>query len=369
MTHALFEPVTLAGHELSNRIAMAPMTRSRARPDGTPTDLMATYYAQRAGAGLIISEGVNISPQGQGFPLTPGIFHDSHVAGWAKVTDSVHRAGGTFFLQLWHVGRIGHPDSMGGGLHPVGPSAIAYERDVMTPTGLQPAPVPKALDPDEIRATVADYASAASRAVAAGCDGVEIHAANGYLPCQFLHKTSNMRTDDYGGSVENRARFLVEIAEACAAAIGAEKVGLRLTPFGRFNGAYSDDEPALYTHLLGRLSGMGLAYLHVVGAEIAGNRTRDAGERLDAPDVAEFARPLWPGMLVVGGDYTRDRAQAAIDRIGVDLVSFGRDFIGNPDLVTRLRDGHPLTPRDPGAWYGSGAAGYTDYPTFDGATG
>lgn len=366
MTSSLFQPCTIPGHKLKNRFAMAPMTRARATADGTPTDIMTTYYEQRSEAGLIISEGTNITPQGQGFPNTPGIFRDSHVEGWKKVTDRVHVAGSCFFLQLWHVGRIGHPDSMGPGLQPLAPSAIAFERDVMTATGLKPAPQPRAMEQEEIDATVADYAKAAERALEAGCDGVEIHAANGYLPGQFLHQSSNKRTDKYGGSIENRVRFVTEVAQACADAVGAGKVGIRLTPFSGFNGAFSDDEPALYRHLLQCLANIGLLYVHVVGAEIAGNRTRDAEECTDIPNVAEFTRPLWPNTLIVGGDYTRQKAQAALDETGVDLVAFGRDFIGNPDLVTRLREGHPLTPRTPEAWYGSGAEGYTDFPRFDG---
>lgn len=365
MTSQLFQPYTFAGHRMKNRVVMAPMTRARATADGTPKDLVATYYEQRSEAGLIISEGTNISPQGQGFPDTPGIFTDAHVRGWKEVTDRVHRAGSLFFLQLWHVGRIGHPDSMGPGLQPLAPSAIPFERDVMTSSGLKPAPQPREMTIDDINATIADYVRGAQMALEAGCDGVEIHAANGYLPCQFLHTSSNQRTDRYGGCIENRARFVLEIAEACKEAVGADKVGIRLTPFSGFNGAFSEDEPELHKHVLEQLAKIGLAYVHVVGAEIAGNRTRDEDERPDAPNVARFARPLWPGTLIVGGDYNLERAEMVLTEVGADLVAFGRDFIGSPDLVTRLKNGYPLAPRTPQAWYGSGAEGYTDFARYN----
>ncbi len=345
---------------------MAPMTRSRATADGTPTDLMAAYYAQRTEAGLIVSEATNISAQGQGFPNIPGIFDRAHVAGWRRVTDSVHRHGSAFFLQLWHVGRISHPDNMMPGLHPVAPSAIAYERTVVTPKGLQPTPVPHPMTTAEIGRTVGEYGRAARLAVEAGCDGIEIHAANGYLPSQFLHQTTNRRTDGYGGDRERRARFTVEIAEACVNAVGSDRVGIRMTPFSAFNGATSTDERELYEFLIPTLAKLRLAYLHVVGAQVSGNQTVQPQDGEELPDVLAFVRPLWPHALVAAGDYTLARADADIRSGRADLIAFGRDFIGNPDLVTRLRDGHALAPRDPTSWYGSGAQGYTDYPLWNG---
>lgn len=367
MSSPLFEPCKVAGLRLRNRIAMAPMTRSRALDDGTPTALMAQYYEQRSEAGLIVSEGTNISAQGQGFLNTPGIFNDAHVTGWRLVTDRLHAMGSLFFLQLWHVGRIAHPDNMALGLEPVAPSAIAHERTVVTPKGLQPVPVPRALSAEEIRQTVADYARSARLAVDAGCDGVEIHAANGYLPSQFLHESSNLRRDEYGGTIEKRARFVIDVAQACTKAIAAHKVGVRLTPFSVFNGAQSADDAPVYSYLIPALAKLELAYLHVVGAEVSGNQTVQPKEGVTLPDVLGFARPLWPHALMAAGSYDLARADADVRSGRADLVAFGRDFIGNPDLVSRLRDKRPLVERRPADWYGSGAEGYTDYPRWEDA--
>lgn len=369
MTPDLFSPFDLAGRRLANRVAMAPMTRSRATADGVPTPLMATYYAQRSEAGLIVSEGTNISAQGQGFLNTPGIFSDAHVAGWRRVTDAVHAGGSAFFLQLWHVGRIAHPDNMQSGLHPVAPSALVHPRTVVTRSGEQPVPVPHALSLDQVRQTVADYASAARRAIEAGCDGVEIHAANGYLPSQFLHSSSNTRTDEYGGNPMQRIRFLMDVAQACAGAVGAHRVAVRLTPFSAFNGATSGaDEADLYAMLLPALAGLRLAYLHAVRAEVLGNVTVDEAQRSRVADVLGFVRPRWPGALMAAGNYDLAGAQAAVRDGCADLVAFGRDFIANPDLVSRFRQGHRLAARNPVEWYGSGAEGYSDYARWQAAT-
>jgi N-ethylmaleimide reductase len=362
--NALFEPGRLGTLVVKNRVAMAPMTRSRATDDGTPTPLMAEYYGQRAGAGVIVSEGVNISPGAQGFLNVPGIWTDAHVAGWREITRRVHAEGSTFFMQLWHTGRIGHPDNMQPGLHPVAPSALKHERTLVTPSGLQPSVVPRELSSTEIEQVIADYAQAARRALEAGCDGVEIHAANGYLPSQFLHESSNQRTDSWGGSIPARARFLVEVARACAAAIGAERVIVRLTPFSEFNGAKSPDDAPVYDHLIAELAKLSLGALHVVGAEVSGNQTVQRGEGERAPDVLGFVRPRWSGTLVAAGNYDLTRAQRDIAEGRADLIAFGRDFIGNPDLVERLRDGHPLVERLPADWYGPSAQGYTDYPRW-----
>lgn len=364
MTRDLFSPAEIGGLRLRNRIAMAPMTRARATADGTPTTLMAEYYAQRAEAGLIVSEAANISPEAQGFTNTPGIFTPAHVAGWRQVTERMRAAKTAFFLQLWHVGRIAHPDNMAPGLHPVAPSAIPYERSIVTASGLKPTLPPRALTLAEVTRTIEDYARAARLSVEAGCDGVEIHAANGYLPSQFLHESSNHRTDGYGGRIAARARFVIEVVEACVAAVGAARVAIRLTPFSVFNGAFSADDGAVYAYLLDALARVRLGYLHVVNAEVAGNQTVTPQEGVVLPDVLAFVRPRWPHALVAAGGYDLPRAQAGLAAGRADVIAFGRDFIGNPDLVQRLQRGLPLAPREPGAWYGSGAEGYTDYPAW-----
>jgi N-ethylmaleimide reductase len=361
----LFAAYDLHGHRLANRIVMAPMTRSRAADDGTPGPLMVEYYAQRSEAGLIISEGTNISPQGQGFLNTPGIFSEAHVEGWRRVTTAVHARGSTFFLQLWHVGRIGHPDNMQRGLHPIAPSALVHPRTIVTRSGQQPTVAPRAMSLDEVTQAIAEYASAARGAIDAGCDGVEIHAANGYLPSQFLHSSSNLRTDLYGGSIANRIRFLVEAAQACAAAIGAHRVGVRITPFSAFNGATSPtDEAGLYDELIAALEALELGYLHAVTAEVSGNVTVAEAERQKVADVLGFVRPRWARTLIAAGNFDLARGWAALRDERADLVAFGRDFIANPDLVSRMRNGHPLAKRDPAEWYGAGAEGYTDYPRW-----
>jgi N-ethylmaleimide reductase len=361
----LFDPCDLHGHRLANRIVMAPMTRSRAADDGTPRPMMVEYYAQRSEAGLIVSEGTNISAQAQGFLNTPGIFTEAHIEAWRRVTAAVHAQGSTFFLQLWHVGRIGHPDNMEAGLHPVAPSALAHPRTIVTRSGPQPTVVPRAMNLDEVKQAIAQYAAAARNAIRAGCDGVEIHAANGYLPSQFLHSTSNLRADRYGGGIADRIRFLVEVAQACAAAIGAHRVGVRITPFSAFNGATSpDDEAGLYDQLLAALEDLELGYLHAVTAEVSGNVTLAEAERQKVADVLGFIRPRWRRTLIAAGNFDLERARATIRDGRADLVAFGRDFISNPDLVTRLRHGYPLARRDPAEWYGAGAEGYTDYPRW-----
>lgn len=362
MIKNMFDRYRNGSFDLKNRVVMAPMTRARSEEDGTPNELMATYYAQRAEAGLIVSEAVNISPEGSGFLKTPSIYSDRHVDGWQRVTDAVHNQGGRFFMQLWHVGRIGHPENMLPGLHPVAPSAIPFDRLVVTANGQQPVPVPRALSTAEVGQTVEDFARAAYLAVAAGCDGVEIHAANGYLPSQFLHESSNHRTDAYGGSLAKRARFVIELAQACALAVGSSRVGVRLTPFNVFNGAYSADDAQVYQYLIPSLAELDLGYLHVVGTEVSGNQSVQIVDGKSGVDVLGFVRPLWPHLLIAAGEYDLARAQADITRGRADLIAFGRDFIANPDLVTRLREGHQLTERRPSDWYGSGAKGYIDYP-------
>ncbi|AMV48483.1 alkene reductase [Paraburkholderia caribensis] len=360
----LFSPIQLGEMELKNRIAMAPMTRSRASWNGGPTEIMSTYYDQRATAGLIISEGVSISKHAQGFTKVPGVYTKQHVDGWRRITDQVHKSGSRFVMQLWHVGRISHPDNMAYGAYPVAPSAIAYDRKVVTPSGMQQVPLPIALTREEIWSTIVDYAQAAANAIAAGCDGIEIHGANGYLPAQFLHESTNQRDDEWGGSIEKRARFLLEVTKACIEKIGEKKVGVRLSPFSVFNGATSADEKAAYGYLINALSQLDLLYLHVVTANVAGPKSISHKEGTEVPDVVGFCRSLWNGRLVAAGEYTRESGNSDLASGRADIIAFGRDFIANPDLPLRLLRGLPLAERRPSDWYGPDEKGYIDYPTW-----
>lgn len=360
---SLFAPARVGSLNLKNRIAMAPMTRSRADEQRVPKHIVGEYYAQRSGAGLIISEGVGTSPTSFGFPSVPGIFSDAQMDGWRVVTQALRGTGSRFFMQLWHVGRVSHPDNLPEGSIPVAPSAVSAGRDVMTRSGLKPSVVPHELTSDEVWGVIREYAQAAKNAVQAGCDGVEIHAANGYLPAQFLHQTTNLRQDSWGGSIENRARFVVELARACSEVIGSDKVGIRLSPFSAYNGASSTDEEALYENLIKSLATLGLAYLHVVTMEVSGHLTRQPGEA-GVPDVVGFARKFWPGVLVAAGGYDRAKAEDDLNSGRADIIAFGRDFIGNPDLPVRLERGLPLVERRMSDWYGPDAKGYTDYGTW-----
>ncbi|MFB7620389.1 alkene reductase [Kitasatospora sp. NPDC056181] len=359
-THAtsLFQPARLGALELANRLVMAPMTRTRAAADGVPQPIMATYYAQRASAGLIIAEAATPNAVGRTYANIPAIHTAEHVAGWRRVTDAVHAAGGRMYLQLQHGGRVGHPENSG--LHPVAPSPVALPEAVHTPSGPQEAVVPREMTVAEIRETVADFAAAARNAVAAGFAGVEVHAANGYLLHQFLARNTNRRTDAYGGPVENRVRFVVEVVRAVAEAIGAERVGVRVSPGVTVNGIEEGDTEEIYRALLGELAGEGLAYLHVVFADP------------QSPLFQEI-RKTWDGVLIGnpvlgwGGPLPEDGGRSAGERLlaaGVDLVSYGRGFLANPDLVERLRTGAPLNPVRGGLMYASGAEGYTDYPVL-----
>ena len=349
MAPDLFSPVALGALTLPNRVVMAPMTRSRA--DGTlAAPLAATYYAQRASAGLIVSEGTQVSTQGVGYVNTPGIYSDDHAAAWRPVTEAVHAAGGRIFAQLWHVGRVSHAYFHGGAL-PVGPSAIAGVGNVFTPNGFEPMPTPRALETDEVAGIVEDFARAARYAREAGFDGVEVHGANGYLIEQFLFSGSNTRTDGYGGSAENRARFLYEILDAVTAAWSADRVGLRLSPRNTFNGGVEDDRAGLADVLARGLSGRGLAYVHLVDPY--------EGERL-----APAFRAAYDGALIVAGGYTGETARAVVAAGEADAVAFATAFISNPDLVERLRVGAPLADADQATFYGGTEKGYTDYPAL-----
>jgi N-ethylmaleimide reductase len=338
---------------------MAPMTRNRAGPGNVPTALNAEYYRQRAAAGLIVTEASQVSPQGVGYPGTPGIHTDAQVEGWRRVTEAVHRSGGRIFLQLWHVGRISHPSLQPGGALPVAPSPIAARGEAFTPSGPQPFVVPRALRTDQIPEVVAQFEDAARRALAAGFDGVEIHGANGYLIDQFLRDGTNRRTDRYGGSVQNRARFLLEVAEAVAGVWGPARVGVRLSPWSDFNDMRDSDPRATFTHAARALAPLGLAYLHLV-EPVAG---LPAGAAPLAPDL----KSAFGGTLMLNGGYTKALAEAALGRGEADLVSFAAAFLANPDLPVRLAQGAPLNAADPATFYGGDHRGYTDYPALDGA--
>jgi N-ethylmaleimide reductase len=370
MTSTLFDPFPLGPHTLKNRMVMAPLTRSRAgQPGNVPTRLNAFYYAQRAGAGLIISEATQVSQQGQGYAWTPGIHTAEQVEGWKLVTDAVHRAGGLIFNQLWHVGRISHPALQPDGQLPVAPSAIApsgtaFITNEKGEPEFAPFVTPRALATGEMPCIVRQYARGAANALAAGFDGVEIHSANGYLLDQFLNSTTNRRTDAYGGSVENRARLLVEVVEAVCGVWGSRRVGVRLSPLGTFNDMGDENPEALFGCVAERLSGLGLAYLHLVDSTlVAGNTTRDTPDARAAA-LMRLIRERYRGTLLVCGGYDHARAEAAIREDRADLVAFGRLFIANPDLPERFRENAPLNEPDTTTFYGGGARGYVDYPTL-----
>lgn len=357
----LFAPVQLGPLHLANRIVMAPLTRSRAAADGVPRPLMSEYYAQRASAGLIIAEGTNISPQARGYALTPGLYSPEQIAGWCAVTQAVHARGGKIFPQLWHVGRVSHPSLQPGGVLPVAPSAICPIATSFTGTGFEPCVTPRALGTEEIPQIVEQYAHATRNALAAGFDGVEIHAANGYLIDQFLRDSSNKRTDAYGGSRENRARFLLEIAAAVAAVCGADRVGVRLSPLSSVNGAELDGDPAgTYGYVVERLNGIGVAYIHLIEGVTQGPREVSGGFDL------QILRRAFKGCYIANNGYDLKLALYARERGLADLIAFGRPFIANPDLVERLRRGAPLNVPDRSTFFGGGAAGYTDYPALNG---
>jgi N-ethylmaleimide reductase len=349
----LFTPVTIGTLPLPNRVVMAPMTRNRAGEGNAPTALNVEYYVQRASAGLIVTEATQVSPQGVGYPGTPGIHSDQQVAGWRRVTAAVHAAGGRIFLQLWHVGRISHPSLQPNGGLPVAPSAIAAKGEAFTLTGMQPFPTPRALDTDEIADVVRQYADGARRALDAGFDGVEVHGANGYLIDQFLRDGTNQRSDRYGGSIENRTRFLGEVTDAVVAVWGAERVGLRISPRGEFNDMRDSDPAALFTRVAAQVGAKRLAYLHVV--EPVG--TADA--------LAPRLRAAFGGPLILNGGFDRAAGDAALGAGSGDLVSFGAPFLANPDLPVRFRVGAPLNTPDHATFYGGAAKGYTDYPALD----
>ena len=355
----LFSPVELGALNLANRVVMAPMTRSRATNAGdVPGDLAVEYYRQRAGAGLIISEASQISAEGKGYIWTPGIHSEAQVAGWRRVTDAVHAAGGRIVLQLWHVGRISHTSLQVGGQKPVAPSAITADARTYDGKGFVPTSEPRALDLAEIPRIVREYRQGAANARKAGFDGVEIHAANGYLIEQFLYDGSNRRTDAYGGSITNRARFLAEVIEAVLAEWSADRIGIRLSPFAESNGVQDSNPAALFEYVVKLISDYGLAYLFMLEGVIAGDRSLPPGR-----SVIEL-RQHFRGAYIANNCYDRQMAIDAVKRGHCHAVAFGRPFIANPDLVERLRRNAPLASHDPATLYGGGAQGYTDYPAL-----
>ncbi|MCE2749518.1 MAG: alkene reductase [Rhodobacter sp.] len=358
MTHpTLFSPVRAGALDLANRIVMAPLTRNRASHDtDAPNALHVEYYAQRATAGLIITEASQISPEGKGYAWTPGIYSPAQIAGWRAVTDAVHAKGGKIVIQLWHVGRVSHTGLQPNGQAPVAPSAIAAATRTFDGTAFLPTSTPRALDLAEIPRVVADYAQATRNARAAGFDGVEIHAANGYLIDQFLRDGSNIRTDAYGGSIANRARLLTEVIAAVAGAWDAGHVGIRLSPFSNANGISDSDPVATFTHAVDVVNAAGLAYLHLVEGQTGGSRDLAPGQ-----DIAAL-RARFKGAYIANNGYTRDLALEAVASGRADMVTFGKPFIANPDLVERLRVNAPLNVPDQTTFYGGDARGYTDYP-------
>ncbi|WP_269936705.1 alkene reductase [Arthrobacter sp. HY1533] len=351
---SLWQPFSLGRVELSHRLAMAPMTRNRANADGTPGELVARYCGQRATLGLLITEGAQPSADGQGYANTPGIYTPEHIAGWRKVSDAVHAGGGALFIQLMHAGRISHPDNTPHGRQPVAPSAISAGVDIATASGRQQVPVPRELSVQDIAAVIAEFRHAAASAIAAGADGVEIHGANGYLLHQFLSPNSNRRSDAYGGSVENRSRFVIEVARAVAEEIGADRVGIRLSPSMPLGGLEEGDVAdvrAQYRHLVGELAGLNLAYLHL--------------HHVGDDELLQSFREAWPtAVLVVRYGRTREQLAADIDAGFADIAPVGRLALANPDVVERLRAEAPMNELDPATIYGGGESGYTDYPVL-----
>ena len=355
----LFDPIRIGDIDLANRIVMAPLTRNRAAPGQVPSTLAVEYYRQRAKAGLIISEATQVCPEGQGYLDTPGIHSAEQVAGWRRVTDAVHAEGGRIVAQLWHVGRISHVSLQPNGAAPVSSTARRAETKTLTAAGWEPVSTPRALRTDEIPGVVGSYRHAARCAIEAGFDGVEVHGANGYLIEQFLRDSINDRSDAYGGPIENRARLLVEVMQAVAAEIGGGRTGLRLSPVTPANDAGPDSNAqALYDYAVAQLAPLKLAFLEVVEGATGGARDF-------APFDYAALRRRFSGAWMVNNGYQRQMAVDIVASGAADLVSFGRPFIGNPDLVRRLREDAPLAAFDKKTLYGGGARGYTDYPTLE----
>lgn len=361
-TSSLYQPFSLNGLSFANRMVMAPLTRSRANERLEPTDLVVTYYAQRATAGLIITEATQICPEGQGYIATPGIYTDGQVAAWKKVADAVHAKGGKIALQLWHVGRISHRFFQPGNVAPVAPSAVRASAKVFIPTGFDDVSEPRALGIDEIASLVAVYAQAAMNAKKAGMDMVEVHGANGYLIDQFLRDKTNKRTDQYGGSVENRARFLLEVVDAVCKVYPASKVGCRISPASTFNDIDDSAPQPLFMHVASELGRRGLGYLHIVEGQTGG--PRDARTDVNFAAIKQAFKSAGGHAIMANNGYTREMAEQAVASGSADLISLGVPFLANPDLVERFRSQQPLNTPDANTFYGGGEKGYTDYPTM-----
>ena len=362
---ALFSPLKVGPYQLTHRVALAPLTRMRAaKPALAPRPLNAEYYAQRATpGGLLIAEASPVMATGFGSPGVPGIYTDEQTAGWREVVDAVHAKGGVIFLQLWHVGRVSHSSFQPGGVLPVAPSAVAIP-DLKTGTAdgkAVPYETPRGLETSEIPGVIDAYRQAANNALKAGFDGVEIYGANGYLIEQFLQSHTNLRTDQYGGSIENRTRFLMEVTKAVIEVWGSNRVGIRLSPYGIANGSGEPDPMPLYTHVVEQLNPLGLAYLHFIEPRSSGAGRAEVNWE-GKPSAMVLFRPIWKGVLITAGGFTGETADAAIRDGHADAIAFGRIFISNPDLPRRLQHGFPLTPYNRATFYGGEAAGYTDYP-------
>ncbi|MFT4276625.1 MAG: alkene reductase [Rhodopseudomonas sp.] len=357
----LFEPYTLGAIPLANRIVMAPLTRNRAVPDGlVPSPLAAEYYGQRASAGLLITEASQVSQQGQGYQDTPGIYSDAQVAGWKTVTDEVHKRGGKIFIQLWHVGRISHVDLQPNHGAPVAPFAIRANTKTFVGGKFADVSEPRALELSEIPGIIESFRKAAANAVKAGFDGVEIHGANGYLLDQFARDSSNKRTDEYGGSIQNRARLMLEVAAAVAKEIGPERTGIRISPVTPANDVSDSNPQALFDYIVDELDKLKLVYIHVIEGATGGPRD-------NAPFDYASLRKRFSGTYIANNAYDRALADKQLDANAADLIAFGKPFISNPDLVERLKRNAPLNEPDKPTFYGGGAKGYTDYPTLESA--
>lgn len=353
----LFTAYTLGSLTLANRIVLAPLTRNRAGTGLVPSEFAPTYYSQRASAGLLITEATQISAQAQGYQDTPGLYTQAQIDGWRRVTEAVHAKGGKIFVQLWHVGRVSHVDLQPGGAAPVAPSAIRAQTKTFVNNGFADVSEPRALELDELPGIVNDFRQAAANAIAAGFDGVEIHGANGYLLDQFIKDGANQRTDAYGGSIENRARLLLEVTAAVVAEIGADRTGIRLSPVSPANGVSSSEPQAQFDYIVDQLNALDIVYLHVVEGATGGPR-----------DVAPFdfdaLRQRFQNTYIANNGYDQNLANSRLAQDKADLIAFGRPFIGNPDLVERLKAGAPLSAFDPTTLYGGGATGYIDYLTL-----
>jgi N-ethylmaleimide reductase len=364
MAFKLFSPLKAGNIELKNRVVMAPMTRSRATSDNIPTDIMVEYYAQRATAGLIITEGTSPSPNGVGYPRIPGIYNTGQVAGWKKITDAVHEKGGHIFIQLMHTGRVSHISNLPSGGKVLAPSAITAEGQIYSDSlGMVDNSAPQAMTTDEIESTIEEYVTAAKSAILAGFDGIELHAANGYLIEQFINPGTNQRTDEYGGDIPARGRFLLEIAVKAAAEIGKDKIGVRFSPYGAFNDMPVYDEvDATYAYLAEKLNDLGILYLHVLDHSSMG-----------APPVPQAVkdsmRSIFKNDIILCGGFDQEKAEAALENGSADLIAFGKPFVSNPDLVKRLEIGSELVQPDFTTLYTPGTKGYSDYPPLQYAEG